>query len=77
MDTNSSQVKLFDPIRRACVMRFGQAGTRPGALLYPYRIAVSPAHNLVRLNLKKKRREENDDLVSDGSTFTSTNDSNL
>jgi len=47
VDTNSSQVKLFDPVRRECVMRFGQAGTRPGALLYPYRIAVLPGHDLL------------------------------
>jgi len=48
VDTNSSQVKLFDPVRRECVLKFGQAGTRPGALLYPYRIAVLPGHDLVR-----------------------------
>ncbi len=30
-------------------MKFGQAGTRPGALLYPYRIAVLPGHDLVKL----------------------------
>ncbi|CAF0775070.1 unnamed protein product [Adineta ricciae] len=47
VDTNSSQVKLFDPIRRQCILRFGQAGTRPGALLYPYRIAVLPGHDLL------------------------------
>ena len=49
VDTNSSQVKLFDPVRRECVLKFGQAGTRPGALLYPYRVAVLPGHDLVRL----------------------------
>ena len=48
VDTNSSQVKLFDSVRRDCVLKFGQAGTRPGALLYPYRIAVLPGHDLVR-----------------------------
>ncbi|CAF4529521.1 unnamed protein product, partial [Rotaria magnacalcarata] len=47
VDTNSSQVKLFDPVRRECVLKFGQAGTRPGALLYPYRIAVLPGHDLL------------------------------
>jgi hypothetical protein len=47
VDTNSSQVKLFDPVRRDCILKFGQAGTRPGALLYPYRIAILPGHNLV------------------------------
>jgi len=47
VDTNSSQVKLFDPIRRECTMKFGQAGTRPGALLYPYRVAVLPGHDLL------------------------------
>ncbi|CAF1228560.1 unnamed protein product [Rotaria sordida] len=47
VDTNSSQVKLFDPIRRECILKFGQAGTRPGALLYPYRIAVLPGHDLL------------------------------
>jgi hypothetical protein len=41
-------VKLFDSVRRECVLKFGQAGTRPGALLYPYRIAVLPGHDLVR-----------------------------
>ncbi len=49
VDTNSSQVKLFDRVRRECTMKFGQAGTRPGALLYPYRIAVLPGHDLVKL----------------------------
>ncbi len=53
VDTNSSQVKLFDPVRRECVLKFGQAGTRPGALLYPYRIAVLPGHDLVRLIIMK------------------------
>lgn len=47
VDTNSSQVKLFDPIRRECILKFGQAGTRPGALLYPYRIAILPGHDLL------------------------------
>ncbi|CAF0880573.1 unnamed protein product [Adineta steineri] len=47
VDTNSSQVKLFDPIRRECVLKFGQAGTRPGALLYPYRVAILPGHDLL------------------------------
>jgi len=47
VDTNSSQVKLFDAVRRECVMKFGQAGTRPGALLYPYRIAALPGHDLL------------------------------
>lgn len=47
VDTNSSQVKLFDPVRRECVLKFGQAGTRPGALLYPYRVAVLPGHDLL------------------------------
>ena len=48
VDTNSSQVKLFDAVRRECVLKFGQAGTRPGALLYPYRVAVLSGHDLVR-----------------------------
>lgn len=48
VDTNSSQVKLFDAVRRECVTKFGQAGTRPGALLYPYRIAALPGHDLVK-----------------------------
>lgn len=47
VDTNSSQVKLFDPVRRDCILKFGQAGTRPGALLYPYRIAILPGHDLL------------------------------
>ncbi|CAF1111490.1 unnamed protein product [Adineta steineri] len=47
VDTNSSQVKLFDPVRRECVLKYGQAGTRPGALLYPYRVAVLPGHDLL------------------------------
>ncbi len=51
VDTNSSQVKLFDSVRRECVLKFGQAGTRPGALLYPYRVAVLPGHDLVSLNV--------------------------
>ncbi|CAF1452437.1 unnamed protein product [Rotaria magnacalcarata] len=47
VDTNSSQVKLFDPVRRECILKFGQAGTRPGALLYPYRVAVLPGRDLL------------------------------
>jgi len=47
VDTNSSQVKLFDCVRRECILKFGQAGTRPGALLYPYRVAVLPGHDLL------------------------------
>jgi len=31
-------------------MKFGQAGTRPGALLYPYRVAVLPGHDLVKFS---------------------------
>lgn len=61
VDTNSSQVKLFDSVRRECVLKFGQAGTRPGALLYPYRIAVLPGHDLVRL----KDVVLNDDRIAD------------
>jgi hypothetical protein len=50
VDTNSSQVKLFDPIRRQCIQSFGQAGTRLGALLYPYRVAIVPDHDLVNIH---------------------------
>ncbi|CAF2466674.1 unnamed protein product [Rotaria sp. Silwood2] len=55
VDTNSSQVKLFDPVRRECVLKFGQAGTRPGALLYPYRIAVLPGHDLLAMVQRSPR----------------------
>ncbi|CAF1106178.1 unnamed protein product [Didymodactylos carnosus] len=47
VDTNSSQVKIFDPSRRECVQKFGVPGTRAGAILYPYRIAVLPGDQLV------------------------------
>ncbi|CAF0727354.1 unnamed protein product, partial [Didymodactylos carnosus] len=47
VDTNSSQVKIFDPLRRECVFKFGVSGTRAGAILYPYRIAVLPGDQLV------------------------------
>ena len=76
VDTNSSQVKLFDPVRRDCILKFGQAGTRPGALLYPYRIAILPGHNLVKcLSLIAPFYLRV--LVGDGPTFSSTDDSDL
>ncbi|CAF3540344.1 unnamed protein product [Rotaria sp. Silwood2] len=34
---------------------FGQAGTRPGALLYPYRIAVLPGHDLLAMVQRSPR----------------------
>ena len=77
MDTNSSQVKLFDPVRRDCILKFGQAGTRPGALLYPYRIAILPGHNLVGVPSDSERRVRCLILVGHGSTFSATDDPDL
>lgn len=82
VDTNSSQVKLFDSVRRECVLKFGQAGTRPGALLYPYRIAVLPGHDLVGFILLYNR-EQNvlvfffSFLACYGSTLSKTNDTGI
>jgi hypothetical protein len=77
VDTNSSQVKLFDPVRRECVLKFGQAGTRPGALLYPYRIAVLPGHDLVRCIFFYITGLYKFIIARYGSTISTTNDTNI